>query len=202
MAFLEINGILCHSQYDFREKHSTKHALIDIVNQVQSDFDKGMLSCGVFIDFKKAFDTIEHCILLQKLYHYGIRSIINDWFHSYLTDRVQSTQIGSEVSTKLTMACGGSVLGPSLFLLYTNDLCRSSDKLSFYLFADDTNLLCANRDINSPERVVNAELSKVQEWLVANKLTLNAKKSNFVIFHPYQKRFDRDRHPQDVWYWH
>ena len=132
--------------------------------------------------------------MLQKLYHNGIRGIINDWFHSYLTDRVQSSQIGSEVSTKLTTACGvpqGSVLGPLLLLLYVNDLCRSSDKLSFYLFADDTNLLYADRDINSLERVINAELSKVQEWLVANKLTLIDKKSNFVIFHPYQK-LDRD----------
>ena len=84
------------------------------------------------------------------------------------------------------------MLGPLLFLLYVNDLCRSSDKLSFYLFADDTNLLYADRDINSLERVVNAELSKVQEWLVANRLTLNAKKSNFVIFHPYQKKLDRN----------
>ena len=90
----------------------------------------------------------------------------------------------------------GSVLGPLLFLLYVNDLCRSSDKLSFYLFADDTNLLYADRDINSLERVVNAELSKVQEWLVANRLTLNAKKSNFVIFHPYQKKLDRDVIPK------
>ena len=181
--------------YGFREKHSTKHALIDIVNQVQSHFDEGMLSCGVFIDLKKAFDTIDHYILLQKLYHYGIRDIINDWFHSYLTERVQSPLIGSKVSTKLPTACGvpqGSVLGSLLFLLYVNDLCRSSDKLSFCLFADDTNLLYADRDINSLERVVNAELSKVQEWLVANRLTLNAKKSNFVIFHPYQKKLDRD----------
>ena len=150
MAYLEINGILCDSQYGFKEKHSTEHALIDIVNQIQSHFDKGMLSC-VFTDLKKAFHTIDHCILLQKLYHYGIRGIINDSFHSYLTDRVQSTQIGSEISTKLTTACGvpqGSVLGPLLFLLYVNDLCRSSDKLSFYLFADDTNLLYADRDIN------------------------------------------------------
>ena len=84
------------------------------------------------------------------------------------------------------------MLGPLLFLLYVNDLCRSSDKLSFYLFADDTNLLYADRDINCLERVANAELSKVQEWLIANMLTLNAKKSNFVIFHPYQKKLDRD----------
>ena len=129
------------------------------------------------------------------MYHYGIRGIINDSFHSYLTECVQSTLIGSKVFTKLLTACGvpqGSVLGPLLFLLYVNDLCRSSDKLSFYLFADDTNLLYADRDINSLKRVVNAELSEVQEWLIANRLILNAKKSNFVIFHPYQKKLDRD----------
>ena len=111
MVFFAINSVA------LGKKHSTEHALIDIVNQVldQSHFDKGMLSCGVFIDLKKAFDAIDHCILLQKLYHYGIRGIINDWFHSYLTDRIQSTQIGSEVSTKLSTASGisqGSVLGP------------------------------------------------------------------------------------------
>ena len=117
-----------------------------------------MLSCSVLIDLKKAFDTIDHYILLQKLYHYGIWGIINDWFH-YLTERVQSTLIGSKVSTKLPTACGvpqRSVLGPLLFLLYVNDLCRSSDKRLFYLFADDTNLLYADRDINSLERVVNS----------------------------------------------
>ena len=92
-------------------QHSTDHALIDIVNQVLDQ----SFSCGVFIDLKNDFDAIDHCILLQKLYHYGIRGIINDWFHLYLTDRIQSTQIGSEVSTKLSTASGisqGSVLGP------------------------------------------------------------------------------------------
>ena len=79
------------------------------------------------------------------------------------------------------------MLGPLLFLLYVNDLCRSSDKLPFYLFADDTNLLYSDKEINSLERVVNVKLRKVQEWLVANKLTFNAKKSNFVIFHHFQK---------------
>ena len=80
MAYLQINGMFCSSQYGFREKHSTEHTLIDIVNQIQCHFDKGMPSCAVFIDLKKAFDAIDHCILPQKLYHYCIWGIINDWF--------------------------------------------------------------------------------------------------------------------------
>ena len=118
---------------------------------------------------------------------------MNDWFRSYLSDRIQSTQIGPNISNKQRMTCGvpqGSVLGPLLFLLYVNDIYRSSDKLAFYLFADDTNLLYANKNLRTLELVVNLELHKVCEWLTANKLTLNVKKSNFIIFHPHQKKID------------
>ena len=133
--------------------------------------------------------------MLQKLYHYGVRGIVNDWLCSYLSNRIQSTQIGPDISNKQPMICGvsqGSVLGPFLFLLYVNDIYRSSAKLSlaFYLFADDTNLLYADKNLRTLELVVNSELHKVYEWLTANKLTLNIKKSNFIIFHPYQKKID------------
>ena len=143
-SFLEDRNMLYHSQYGFRERRSTEHALIDIVNQIQTNFDKGIYTCGIFIDLKKAFDTVDHSVLLQKLYHYGVRGIVNDWFCSYLSNRIQSTQIGPDISNKQPMFCGvpqGSVLGPLLFLLYVNDIYRSSAKLAFYLFADDTNLL-------------------------------------------------------------
>ena len=152
---------------------------------------KKLFSCGVFIDLKKAFDTVHHEILLQKLCYYGFRGIINDWFSSYLNGRTQTTQIGNHISKKVTTTCGvpqGSVLGPLLFLLYINDIENCSKKFKFYLFADDTNLLYSEKDLNSLEEIVNEELCHLYDWLSSNKLSLNLKKSNFVIFHPYQKK--------------
>ena len=194
-SFFEINGLFYESQYGFREKHSTQHALIDIVNRIQNNMDKGMFSTGVFIDLKKAFDTVDHEILLDKLYRYGIRGIVLEWFSSYLKGRSQVTQIGEHASPKELNPCGvpqGSVLGPLLFLIYINDIHQSSDKLNFFLFADDTTLLFAHKNLKVLEQVINSELTKVSEWLIANKLSLNIKKSNYVIFCPKQKKVNRE----------
>ena len=189
----EKNGIFFTSQYGFRDKCSTQHAILDILSKIQTNIDAKLFSCGIFIDLKKAFDTVDHSILLHKLYHYGVRGIINNWFSSYLLNRNQSTQIGSTVSNIEEIVCGvpqGSVLGPLLFLIYVNDIYRCSQIFEFYLFADDTNLLYSNKDLKDLEKVVNDELAKVGDWLDANKLSLNTSKSNFVIFHPYQRKLD------------
>ena len=109
-----------------------------------------LLSCGVFIDLEKAFDTVNHDILLDKLNHYGFRGIVNDWFSSYLKNRTQTTTVGRHVSDKAAVGCGvpqGSILGPLRFLLYVNDIHRCSNKFRFYLFADDTNILYADKNL-------------------------------------------------------
>ena len=109
-----------------------------------------------FYRYKKAFDTVDHIILLKKLNHYGVRDKINEWFSSYLTDRTQITQVGSEVSDNANTLCGvpqGSVLGPLLFLLYINDI-NNFSKNSFFLFADGTNLLYADKNLKTLEVVV------------------------------------------------
>ena len=129
----------------------------------------------------------------MELNHYGIRGSINNWFNSYLTGRTQTTQIRMEISNKEENTHGvpqGSVLGPLLFLIYINDIHRCSNVFKFCLFADDTNLIYADKKLISLETVVNRELLSVCEWLSANKLSLNAKKSNFVIFHPSNKKLN------------
>ena len=100
-SFIEQNNLLSPSQYGFRKAHSTQHAILDIVNAIQTNMDKRLFSCGVFVDLKKAFDTVDHHILLQKLKHYGFRGIVNDWFSSYLNGRTQTTQIDSHISGKI-----------------------------------------------------------------------------------------------------
>ena len=159
--FIEKRSLLYSSQYGFRQAHSTQHAILDMVETIQTNMDKKLFSCGVFIDLKKAFDTVNHTILLDKLNYYGFRGIVNQWFSSYLSNRTQSTEIGSHISSKLNINCGvpqGSVLGPLLFLLYINDIQYCSSKLQFFLFADDTNALYAHKDLKTLELTVNAEL--------------------------------------------
>ena len=123
--------------------------------------------CGIFVDLRKAFDTVNHEILLNKLEHYGVRESILKWFQSYLFDCKQFVSFNGESSGLLVNNCGvpqGSVLGPLLFLLYINDLPNISEVLNFYLFADDTNIYYQSNSLNELEKAVNKELSKLYLW--------------------------------------
>jgi hypothetical protein len=185
LPFLDNKNILCDSQYGFRKKHSTYMSLIDMYDRISLATDKNEFSIGVFIDLSKAFDTLDHCILLKKLEHYGIRGIALDWFKSYLSNRTQCVEYNGVTSSFKNITYGvpqGSILGPLLFILYVNDIVNCSELLLFILFADDTNLFFSCGDIQQLKNTVNKELAKVSVWFRANKLSLNTKKSNFILF--------------------
>ena len=160
-VFIEKHQLLSSSQYGFRQAHSTEHAIFDMVETIRTNMDRGLFSCG---DLKKAFDTVHHKILLDKLNYYGFRGIVNHWFSSYLTNRTQTTEINSYISDKEVVNCGvpqRSVLGPLLFLLYVNDIQHCSRKLKFFLFAGGTNVLYSHENLKTLELIVNAELNNL-----------------------------------------
>ena len=130
-------------QFGFRNNHSTLMALVILVENLVNALDNGKCAVGIFLDFQKAFDTVDHDILLDKLYCYGIRGIAHEWFISYLSSRQQSVMYNGHESEFKMMKCGvpqGSIMGPLLFLLYINDLTDVSNFFMPILFADDTNL--------------------------------------------------------------
>ena len=141
--FLQENNILFQNQFGFRKNNLTTFALIQITEKIRETIDDKRYGCGIFIDLRKAFDTVNHDILLRKLEHYGIRGKAQIWFRSYLTNRKQYVSLnGVPLELKQT-TCGvpqGSCLGPLLFLVCINDLPNISEVLQFYLFADDTNI--------------------------------------------------------------
>ena len=189
-SFLNFHNILFDNQFGFRKNNSTSFALIQITERIKETIEKKKFGCGIFIDLRKAFDTVNHEILLSKLDHYGIRGTALLWFKSYLYNRKQYVFHNGESSKQQFINCGvpqGSVLGPLLFLLYINDLPNISNILQFYLFADDTNIYYEADNLKKLESTINKELKKLHNWLIVNRLSLNINKTNFVVFHPYNK---------------
>ena len=165
--------------------------IVEITDILKQAIDNNLFTCGVFLDFAKAFDTVNHSILLNKLEKYGIRGVPLRWFTSYLTNRQQYVSIDGTESSKQTIKCGipqGSSLGPFLFLLYINDIPNCSDKLSFRIFADDTNIFASSSNASELQKLINQELSKVKEWCDLNELSINLKKTNYMIIKSPKKK--------------
>ena len=175
-----------HHQYGFRKGRSTQQAIITLVDRITKSQDIGDIVITLLIDLKKAFDTIDHRILLRKLYSYGIRGTMFKWIESYLTGRSQYVIFDGKVSETRSIKCGvpqGSILGPLLFILSVNDICNVSPILFKILYADDTCVLISGNHLNNLIKMLNIELISLNNWFKANKLSLNTKKSFFMIFH-------------------
>ena len=183
--FFNDNDILIPNQHGFTKSKSTTSAILQLTDYVLKSFDQKKFVIGIFLDFKKAFDTVDHNILLTKLENYGIRDITLKWVTSYLSDRKHFTQIGDQKSQTLTLTHSipqGSILGPLLFNIYINDLINCTNKLELILFADDSCFYTSNHNLTQLIENANLELNNIKNWTIANKLTLNIDKSHYIIF--------------------
>jgi exonuclease III len=189
---LGTENIISEFQYGFQRKKGTHDALIKFVSNAFNALNSSQIILGIFIDFSKAFDTINHDILIDKLsaINFSVKSI--KLIKNYLTNRTQAVSLNGITSRPLAITCGvpqGSILGPTLFLLYINDLILSATNFSPILFADDTNLFFQSKNLNQDATQINLGLDEVKSWCFANKLTLNIEKTNYIIIKNPQNPF-------------
>ena len=161
-----------------------------MTDQIKEACDCGLYACGIYLDLKKAFDTVNHKILLSKLNHYRICGIANDWFKSFLANRTLYTNINGSNSNPEKVMYGvpqGSVLGPLLFIIFINDLNVSIKSSKVHHFADNTSLLLINKSLKQINKLVYHDLALLVQWLRSDKISLNTSKTEILLFRPKGK---------------
>ena len=189
--FLEQTDQLYQSQYGFRKSHSCETAIMELASSIIKGNDDGFYTLALFIDLSKAFDTVDHNILLEKLDKYGIRGVAKEWYKSYLTNRQMRVKCCVSSTGKLEYsnyrpltygAPQGSCLGPLIFLLFTNDLYKQIENCNPILFADDTTLYKTHRNLNYLKWCLEDDMTRLTDWFRANKLSMNVGKTVCVLF--------------------
>ena len=194
--FTEENLLFKH-QYGFRKRHNTELAALEFIERIVSTMDKNEVPLAIFLDLSKAFDTLNHQILIHKLEYYGIRDNALQLLQNYLANRKQCTVLNSVTSSMKQITTGvpqGSILGPLLFVIYINDLVQSTRLFQPVIYADDTtlqaSLKCFGRPGRDRDKAVNSELEEIAKWFTLNKLSVNPAKTRAMLFHSPKKRIE------------
>lgn len=193
VEFATLHNIISDSQHGFRKKRSTETAIMSFLNNLYENLDQNKKCVGLFMDLSKAFDLVNHTLLIEKLKKYGLRGKVNDWIMSYLTNRTQVVEVNRVKSEKLNIVFGvpqGSVLGPLLFLFYINDLPGFFDDF-LIMFADDNSYLCCSETFETAISNIQTSLTKFADHFKSNRLFLNISKTVFIIFSPRHTVYDK-----------
>ena len=197
--FLTKTDQLYVSQYGFRKKHSCEHAVGELIAQIMKGIENGKITAGIFLDLSKAFDTLEHDVVYKKLELYGLRGVCLDWFKSYLNNRSMivecktgdtESKCRSDLHKVEFGTPQGSCLGPLIFLIFCNDLQKHLVFLACIQFTDDTTLYITHTNLNYIRFCIETDLKTLQDWFLANKLTLNVGKSVCILFGQQSGRTD------------
>jgi len=195
LTFINDNNLIYNLQFGFRKNYNTTMAVITLIDKIVTGIDKNEMTLGTFLDFSKAFDTINHVISLNKLNKYGIRGVANRLIGNYLSNRKQFVSYDNSYSETLSINCGmpqGSILGPLFFVLHINDIHLVCCQTMPIVFADDSSLFVQGKDIKMMTNKLNNELNHVYNWVNSNRLSLNIEKTYCMLFKGKKKQISID----------